>query len=245
MPAAIMSWLTHKDVSMCHAAQDEIIQTYFDDFAKYARKNQIPLMEKVFKSTPAQLGKKFKFSNVDKDIRALYLKNSLELLEHAGIVHICHHTNAQQIPLGAESDDKKFKVFFFDVGLAQRVLGLDMKQWVLTFIKVDNIRAIAEQFVAQELIAYAPFNQKTQLYYWHRENKSTNAEVDFIIEHHDQVIPIEVKSSAKGHLKSLHLYLNTHPLAPYGVRISEIDFSKNENILSVPLYGIESFIKGS
>jgi predicted AAA+ superfamily ATPase len=243
MPAAIMSWLTHKDVSMCHAVQDEIIQTYFDDFAKYARKNQIPLMEKVFKSTPSQIGKKFKFSNVDKDIRALYLKNSLELLEHAGIVHICHHTNAQQIPLGAESDDKKFKVFFFDVGLAQRVLGLDMKQWVLTSIKVDNIGAIAEQLVAQELIAYAPFNQKSQLYYWHRENKSTNAEVDFIIKHHGEVIPIEVKSSAKGHLKSLHLYLNTHPRAPYGVRISEIGFSKNENILNVPLYGIESFLK--
>jgi len=243
MPAAVESWLTYKDASQCHAIQDEITQTYYDDFAKYAKKNQVPLVEKVFKSVPAQLGRKFKFSHVDKEVRSLYLKNSLDLLEKAGIVHICYHTNAQQIPLGAEADDKKFKVFFFDVGLAQRILGLDMKEWVLTPIKVDNIGAIAEQFVAQELTAYSPSNKKSQLYYWHRENKTSNAEVDFILEHQGHIVPIEVKSSAKGQLKSLHQYLDTHPQAPYGVRISEICFSENDLIRDVPLYGIESFLK--
>lgn len=243
MPAAVESWLTYKDVAKCHDIQDEIIQTYYDDFVKYARKNQIPLVEKVFKSIPAQLGKKFKFSHIDQDIRSLYLKNSLDLLEKAGIAHICYHTSAHQIPLGAEIDDKKFKVFFFDTGLAQRILGLDMKKWVLTPIKVNNIGAIAEQFVAQELAAYSPTNKKTQLYYWHRENTTSNAEVDFILEHSGLIIPVEVKSSARGHLKSLHQYLETHPNVAHAVKIADVHFSTTNKILDIPLYGIESFIK--
>ena len=191
---------------------------------------------------PVQLGEKFKFSNVDADIHSLPLKESLSLLNKAGIAHFCYHTSAHQQPLGAEMNEKKFKVFFFDIGLAQRLLGLDTRKWLMTPMKVDNIGPITEQFVAQEFLAYHEVKKKLQLYYWHREARGSNAEVDFVIQKDGAIIPVEVKSAKDGRMKSLHLYLGSHPNSPYGLKISENLFSRHANIHEIPLYAIEGWI---
>lgn len=81
------------------------------------------------------------------------------------------------------------------------------------------------------------------MYYWHRENKSSNAEVDFIAIKNQQIVPIEVKAGATGHLRSMHLFLESHPNSSYGLKISENLFSKHNKIIEIPLYGIESWVK--
>lgn len=120
-----------------------------------------------------------------------------------------------------------------------------MRNWLFTPLKVNNIGGIAEQFVAQELLAYSDITKKNQLYYWHREEKHSNAEIDFVFEHQGHIIPIEVKSSGKGHLKSLQQYLKSHPNIHHAARIAEIEFSFENSIYDIPLYGIEAFIKRS
>lgn len=243
MPAVVQAWLTQRDPQLCHEIQDEIIQAYQQDFHKYATEKQITYLNKVFTAIPQQLGKKFKYVHIDAQVHSLPFKEALSLLNKAGIAYYCYHTSAHHQPLGADVNEKKFKVFFFDLGLAQRLLGLDTRQWLITPMKVENIGEITEQFVAQEFLAYHDVKKKLQLYYWHREERGSNAEVDFIVQKNGKIIPIEVKSSKDGRMRSLHLYLESHPDAPYGLKIAEHLFSRHANIQEIPLYAIESWLE--
>lgn len=241
MPAVVQAWLEHRNPVLCQELQDQIIDAYSQDFHKYASDRQIPYVTKVFASIPKQLGNKFKFSSVEPDMHSLALKKALNLLIQAGIALPCYHTAAHQ-PIEADINEKKFKVFFFDLGLAQRILGLDIRQWFLTPLTVANIGAITEQFVAQELTAYAAANKKAALYYWHREARASNAEVDFIVQKDGGIIPVEVKSGKNGRLRSLHLYLESHPQSPYALKIAEHLFSQQGRIREIPLYAIYAWM---
>lgn len=239
MPAVLDAWLKLKDPKICHEVQDEVVEAYRQDFHKYVKDRQISFVTRVFDAIPAQLGHKFKFSHVEQDEPAHHLKNALTLLIKAGIAHFCYHTSASGFPLGAEKDEKKFKVFFFDIGIAERILRLDIKKWVTTPFKISNLGPITEQFVAQELLAYSNIHQHTELFYWHREAKSSNAEVDFLISQGENIIPVEVKSSTQGSMKSMRLFLNSHPQVPYGIKISEGIFAGHSGIKEIPLYALE------
>lgn len=243
MPAVIKTWLDFKNASTCQKLQDEIINAYRQDFEKYAKKRQVEHVATVFDAIPTELGKKFKFSNIDRELKSTTIKDALNLLVKAHIAHIAYHSSGQGLPLGATKNEKKFKVFFFDIGLAQRMLGLDLKSWVVTPVKTTNIGAIAEQLVAQELISYNLHTSKTELYYWHREEPSSNAEVDLLWVKSGMVVPIEIKSGSQGGMKSMHFFLNSHPNSTYGVKFSERSYSINNNIREFPLYGIEAFVK--
>lgn len=241
MPAVIDAWLAERSPVLCQRIQDEIIESYQIDFHKYAKQHEIPYVTKVFEAIPAHLGGKFIYSHIDEHARTDSIKNALNLLETAGIAMYCYHTSAQNPPLGAMRNDKQFKVYYFDIGIAQRLLGLDIKQWSLNPLRLSNQGEIAEQFVAQEMAAYSNFNKKYDLYYWHREAKSSNAEVDFITLKNGEIIPVEVKSAVKGSLKSLHLFLESHPNTKFGLKISLGQFSTHGNLVEIPLYGLESW----
>jgi predicted AAA+ superfamily ATPase len=144
--------------------------------------------------------------------------------------------------LGAHADDKKFKVFYFDIGIAQRMLGLDIKQWLLNPVQIANQGEMAEQFVAQELLAYSDFRKEEKLYYWHREARSSNAEVDFVVMKDGVIIPAEVNSSQKGAMKSMGVFLQSHPNSPFGLKISEGTFAQQGKIVEIPLYALETWL---
>jgi len=241
MPAVVDAWNSDRDPVVCQQIQDEIIESYQIDFYKYAKQYDIPHVTKVFERIPAMLGKKFIYSRVDNENRTEVIKNALLLLEVAGIAKRCFHTSAQLPPLGADYNDKKFKVFYFDIGIAQRLLGLDVKQWLLNPLQLSYQGEIAEQFVAQEIIAYSNFHKSCKLYYWHREAKNSNAEVDFVVMKEGEVVPVEVKSSKKGSMKSLQMFLQSHLNSTYGLKISEGSFSKQHNLVEIPLYALESY----
>jgi len=243
MPAIIDAWLTNRDHLVCQHLQDEIIESYQIDFHRYAKQHEIPHVTKVFESIPAHIGNKFIYSHIDPHTRTEMLKNALKLLETAGIAIPCYHTSAKQPPLGAMQNDKKFKIFYFDIGIAQRLLGLDIKQWLQNPLPLSNQGAIAEQFVAQEILAYADFHKLAKLYYWHREAKSSNAEIDFILQKNGQIIPAEVKSSSKGSMRSLQLFLESHPECKFGLKISTGPFANHNNLIEIPLYGLESWFQ--
>ncbi len=242
MPAVVDGWLRLKNAKICQELQDELIQTYKQDFQKYAHKHQIESVEKVFNAIPQQLGKKFKYTDVDSDSRAAPLKNALLLLAKAGIAHIIYHSSGQGQPLGATKDDKKFKVFCFDVGLAQRMLGLDLKDWIISSLEVRHVGAIAEQLVAQEYIAYTSIKSRPELYYWQREEKVSNSEVDFLFLNKGMIIPVEVKSGNRGGLKSARTFLETHPHSKMILKISEHSFDHNHPVQNIPLYGLEGWL---
>lgn len=243
MPAVIDAWIKKQDFQTCLDLQDEILLSYKQDFEKYAKKNLIDKVEMVFNAVPEHLGEKFSFSKIDPALRSYILKEALDCLKKAGVIHIVYHSPGQEVPLAAGKDVRRYKVFFFDIGLAQRLLGLDLRQWIITPLNIKHLGAIAEQFVGQEYIAYTSIKSPAELYYWHREERASNAEVDFLFLIKDKIAPIEVKSGKKGHLKSLQLFLESHPNSKYGVKISEQELDRSGTIISIPFYGIELLLK--
>jgi Holliday junction resolvase-like predicted endonuclease len=73
------------------------------------------------------------------------------------------------------------------------------------------------------------------LYYWHREARASNAEVDYVLQHNGRIVPVEVKAGGKGAMKSMHLFLQEHKL-PLGIRLSQENFSRYGAVMSMPLY---------
>ena len=242
MPAVVQTWLDQRNPDLCQQVQEDILSSYKQDFARYKHPAKLEHIDAVFEAIPYQLGKKFKYVNVTPHSRSEELKKGLDALCKAGIAHIAYHSAAQGFPLSATQKNNHFKVFFFDIGLAQRLLHFELKKWLLTKLEVQHVGAITEQFVAQEYIAYTPNTMAPSLFYWHREARTSNAEIDFIFAHDSEIIPVEVKSSSTGSLKSLRLFLAEHEQSPYGLRISEHGFSRVDDIVSIPLYGLKAWI---
>jgi predicted AAA+ superfamily ATPase len=245
MPAVIDAWITFHDPIQCQAIQDDILSAYRRDFLKYAKAHQIPYVEKVFAGIGRQIGQKFKYSDIDQDMRSSPLKEALLLLQNAEIAHLTFHTSAQGLPLSASINDRQFKVFFFDIGLLQRLRNLSLKEWMLTPLSIAHIGAMSEQFVAQEYLAYQDPRSPGELFYWHREGKQNNAEIDFVFVHEGKILPVEVKSTTAGHLKSLREFLKTHPLSEIGLKISEHKekppSDSEEKVHAIPFYKISKW----
>lgn len=243
MPHVVSLFASRRDIHACRQAQMSLLETYRVDFVKYAKKTQVQHIRSVFDSAPLQLGRKFKYSHVSRDVKSNIMAESVDLLEMAGVLYRVYHTNANGLPLGAEVNLKKFKVLFFDTGLAQALLGLDIKPLLLDpDITQINNGALAELFVGLELIGHSNPLQRANIFYWHREAKSSNAEVDYLISSNEKLVPVEVKSGSEGRLYSLKRFLDEKP-AKTGYRISKFKHSSHDNILTLPFYGIEAFLK--
>jgi len=239
MPEAVSSWMETKNALECSKIHHTILASYQQDFSKYAREHQIKYLELLFEHGVKQLGQKFKFFSLPGEYRKRELLPALDLLCITGIFHRVYHSSGQGIPLGAEVDFNKFKMLFLDIGLTQAILGLDFSDWLLHFKQsYVNKGALLEAFVGQELLVYSDPNIKTALYYWHKEDKNSQAEIDYLIQQKGQVIPIEVKSNKGAHLKSMRIFLDSHPKSSYGIRFSSHDYSIYDGIHSYPLYAI-------
>ena len=113
------------------------------------------------------------------------------------------------MPLGAEADDRNFKVFFLDVGLACRALGLQIDNLEkLDELFLVNRGALCEQAIAQNLLHGGDSWTKPEAFYWTRESLNSTAEVDFLAQLGSRILPVEVKAGKTGRLKSLQLFLS-------------------------------------
>lgn len=240
MPEVVKEYLDSGDFTRCLDFQTDLLETYRNDFHKYAREHQVKYIQKVFDSLTLQLGNKFKYSNVSREIKSRELSEALELLEMAGVVYRVFHTSANGIPLRAEANMRKFKVLFFDIGLAQRLLRLDYRSLLLDpDISRVNDGAVAELLVGLELIAYRNFRERPELYYWHRESRSSNAEVDYITALGSRIVPVEVKSGLRGAMKSLNYFMDSKN-SQFALKVSGAGYSRNGNIENIPFYALES-----
>jgi predicted AAA+ superfamily ATPase len=239
MPEALSTYFHKAESLQYRRVQLDLMQTFRDDFGKYARRAQHRYLEKVFLSAPALLSKDFKYSLIDREIQSRDLKGALLLLEKAGILRRIKASSGAGLPLEAHADEKRFKLMFLDIGLALAALGLDTELALADDFTAINAGAVAEQFVAQELLGNSVAYEAKQLYYWAKTKKGSSAEVDFLYPYKKFIFPIEVKSGATGKLKSMKAFLEQYE-APFGIRISSHHLSFTDRILSVPFYLISS-----
>jgi predicted AAA+ superfamily ATPase len=236
LPGVVDHYLATHDLLKCQELLQDIATSYEDDFAKYKKRVPVARLREVFQSIIAQAGHKFSFAQVDSTSYHKAMKEALDLLVLAGLVYRVPHSSCRGIPLGATSNPKHFKMLPFDIGIAQRILGLDLADTVLQSQKdLINKGAMTEVFCGLELIHSQERNYKPELYYWHRESRGSQAEVDYVISSRSQVLPIEVKAGTKGQMQSMNIFLKERNLQR-GVRISQENFSGYDQIQVIPLY---------
>jgi hypothetical protein len=228
MPQAVNIWVNKRSLKEVGQAHQDLLATYRQDFSKYSGQINIQRLDEVMMAVPLYLGKKFVYSKVNPSVQTPSIKQALNLLFKARVCHRVAGSAANGLPLAAEIQAKYLKVIFLDVGLYSAMLELSLDQLISTEeIELVNSGGIAEQIVGQELRTINQFFSEPTLYYWHREEKGSNAEVDYLIQHRNQVIPIEVKAGSTGKLKSLHLFMSLKKLS-MAVRINSAMPSKTD-----------------
>ncbi|MFH1983251.1 MAG: ATP-binding protein [Pseudomonadota bacterium] len=235
MPRVVDAFRRKVLIDELQRLQSGLMRTCSDDFAKYAATAKHKYLKEVYANAPRMVGKRYKYSQVNPSIESKFLKEALELLSDARILlKICHASGAG-VPLLSTTNERRFKIAFLDVGLMQN--ALDIQSAIVTDDVVMQINAggIAEQVVAQELLAAADPYVDKKLHFWAREARGSNAEVDFLIDIDSMPIPVEVKSGARGSLKSMRLFLREYPQTPLGIRYSMHELSYYDQILSIPL----------
>lgn len=237
LPAVIANFLERRDYNTAAQLIDEVRVGYEDDFQKYRGRVPETRLRDVLRSSALQAGKKFVHKHAYLDAGSQQVQRALELLCLAGLVHKIHHTSANGVPLGAEVDLKKFKTVLFDHGIYQRMLGFTPAELVVRNLDILNKGSLAEVFCGLELIAHSNSAIRGELFYWHRESKSSNAEVDYLLQVGSQIVPLEVKAATKGKMQSLHRFM-AEKKTVLGVRCSTESFGLYDRILVLPLYAL-------
>lgn len=245
MPAAVSSWSTEKAPDLVSQIHYDLLTTYRDDFAKYRGRLSIDRLEDITSSVPRQLGKKFVYRTANSEASGASLKQALDLLTKAGVCHRIVSTSANGLPLGAETDEKFSKVMMLDCGLCAASLGLSLHQLCdIADISLINSGGMAEQLAGQLLRTLTPAYVPPALYYWHRTKKGAEAEIDYILQHENQIIPVEVKTGTPGTLKSLHEFMKEKK-KPIALRINsdlprlgmvQVKDAPEYKLLSIPFY---------
>ena len=237
LPDVVNEYVNSRNLERVQAKQLNLIQTYRDDFAKYASKTKHHYMQKILKEAPGLIGEKFIYSRIDPEIGSREIKDALSYLIESGLLYKIHHTNASGLPLSSLIHEKYFKIIFLDIGLANSTSQLAPELFLQKDLILLNRGLQAEQFVGQELLAYSKPYLQSELFYWDRQKPNSSAEVDYVININDRIIPIEVKAGKTGSLRSMQLFLNEKQYN-LGVRLSLKPLEIYDRILSVPLYMI-------
>ncbi|MBF0433272.1 MAG: ATP-binding protein [Fibrobacteria bacterium] len=236
MPAVVDAYCRQHDLLACQEIIDNLLSSILDDLGKYEKRAIPHHLRDTLRAVSHQAGGKFMYTAVGEGLQNREIKIYLDILERAGLIYRVFHTAARGIPLGAQINERRFKIIPFDSGIHQRILGLDLSEHlVMSPDTMVNRGSCAEVFSGLELIVGSPNYRRPELYYWHREQASSNAEVDYVIQKGEHIFPIEVKAGKKGSMQSMRLFLSEHNL-PLGVRLSQENVSRYNNILSLPLY---------
>ena len=208
MPEAVSVYAESRSLRAVSAVHAGIIDTWRDDFPKYAARRDLTRMLRVFSFAARQVGRKVKYSNVSPDDQSATIRRDIDLLAMARVLAKVTHSHCSGLPLQAELKDKVFKLIFLDIGLMNAVCGVG---WQTISGQTDNQLVNAgpgaEQFIGQHLQFLHAGRPNRELTYWLREGRSSNAEVDYVCEFGGRVVPIEVKAGRTGTLKSLHQFV--------------------------------------
>lgn len=235
MPEAVYQYSQTQNWNQVQQIQADILRAYELDFAKHAPKIELGKISTVWGAIPGQLAKenkKFVYSALKNSARGREYENAIRWLVDADLILNCKQVAIPQLPLQNCLDHQAFKTYFLDVGLLSNMNSVDPRL-LLEKEKLfkEFSEALTENYVAQTLTA----SLKKPLHYWKSEGK---AEIDFLIENNNNILPLEVKTGISHQKKSLLVF--SEKFRPsVSLRTSLLNLSKNGHILNVPLYALE------
>ena len=235
MPEAVATLLGARDTNATQAVLQSVISSYQLDFSKHVEKKDIPKINYIWNSLPSQLArenKKFLYQAVRPGARAREYEDALLWLSNAGLVTKVYCSEKPGIPLTAYDDLTAFKVYLPDVGVLRRLSLLDpvaFSEGNRMFTEFKG--ALTENYILSGLTGqFEPIPR-----YWRSGNK---AEVDFLIQYRNQVIPVEVKSDENIRSKSLAYYKKEYTPG-LSVRFSLRNLKKDEGLINIPLFMVD------
>lgn len=237
MPEIVQDFVENKDFESVRNLQKEILSAYEEDFTKHIPTNTVAKIRLLWKSIPAQLSKenkKFIYGAAKEGARARDFEAALSWLINSGLVYRVNKITKPDLPITAYEDFNSFKLFVLDVGLLGAMTDLQAD----TIIDGNRIfeefkGAIAEQYVLQQFKTI----KDLPVFYW--SNETSRAEIDFVIQIKSDVVPVEVKAERNLQAKSLKVYMEKFK-PNYAIRTSMADYKKTDNLIDLPLYGMEN-----
>lgn len=231
MPEAVVALLDNQGVSAVESVLQDILDLYELDFAKYAEPREIPRIHAVWHSLPAQLSKenrKFVWKVIKTGARSKDYEDALLWLVDAGMIYQVFNISKPGMPLSAYEDRDAFKVYACDCGLLRRLAHLPASVVTDPIANYTEFKgAMAENAVLQSIM---PFLDDKKVYYW---TSSGTAEIEFVIQWDDEIIPIEVKAEDNISGSSLSVYNKKYePL--HRIRFSMLNLQFNGGLLSSP-----------
>ncbi len=239
MPEVVQTFLDTEDMKEVRRVQKNLLLYYENDFSKHAPKEQLPRIQMVWNSIPAQLAKenrKFIYGVIREGARAKDYEIAIQWLMDYGLTYKSYRVKKPHMPLISYMEQSSFKLFMLDIGLLVAKANLSAK----TLLEGSRIftefkGALTEQFVAQQLVSNG-----MELYYYSTENSS--GEIDFIIQYEDYIIPIEVKAEENLRAQSLKAFSNKY-MPEIALRSSMSDYREQDWMINVPLYLLSEYIK--
>jgi uncharacterized protein len=235
MPEAVLYFSETEDYHEVRQIQNRILTSYEQDFSKHAPTEIVPRIRMLWNAIPAQLAKenrKFIYSALKKGSRAKDFELALSWLSDCGLVHKVNRISKPGIPLKAYEDFNAFKLFTVDLGLLAAMGNISAKTLLNGNAIFEEFKgALTEQYVLQQLKTM----EEMAIYYWSSEKSS--GEIDFILQHGENIFPVEVKAEENLQAKSLKAFYQKYPNT-IAVRTSMSDYRKEDWITNIPLYSI-------
>jgi predicted AAA+ superfamily ATPase len=226
-----------KATAQVRTVQEALVRDYQIDFTKHTIKADAMALRAIFNNIPHQLtasdfgnSEKYKFSKVIPGRTTGYaqLQNPIEWLEKAGLIYRVKISNHSGLPLSSYTKDNTFKLFIFDVGIFGALAQLPPER----LIGDDYGTAkgyFAENIALQGLV-------KSDLHSPHAWSEG-DAEIEFLIVHHGQIVPIEVKSGRNTKAKSLASYIKRYsPRAAVKLYNGIPAYNPKQKLHTLPLY---------
>jgi predicted AAA+ superfamily ATPase len=235
MPEAVVSMVEKEDVALTQSVLSNIINAYRLDFSKHTENKNIPKITYIWNSIPSQLArenKKFVYQVVKPGARAREYEDALLWLSQAGLVYRIYCSRKPSLPLSAYDDLSAYKIYLSDVGILRRLSALDpiaIQEGNRLFTEFRG--ALSENFILQSLVMQ--FEETPR--YWTSGNQ---AEVDFLVQYRNEIVPIEVKANQNVTGKSMSVYQNEYsPLVR--IRYSLKNFRQDGNLINIPLFMVD------
>jgi predicted AAA+ superfamily ATPase len=242
MPEAVLTYINQKDFKKVREKQLNILAAYEQDFSKHAPNEIVPRIRLVWQALPSQLAKenrKFIYGNLKKGARAREFELAIEWLTNAGLVHKVAKCSKPGLPLIAYVVLSDFKLFLLDVGLLAAMGNLGIQSFLNEESLFEEFKgALTEQYVLQQLKSI----DQLPIYYWSAENAT--AEIDFLIQYQNRIIPIEVKAAENLKAKSLKTYQQKFN-PEISIRTSLSDYRKQDWLVNLPLYACWTFVESN
>ena len=241
MPAAVEKYRQTENIDAVMDEHEAILQQYKLDFTQYEAENKKLLLTNIYELIPAELNeqnKRFKLADIEKNLRFEKMRDSFTWLWKAGVALPVFNVTEPKLPLLLNQKSTLFKLFLSDVGMLTTLYGKGLKLKIVNQEADINKGSVYENIAAQELIAHG-----YKCYYY---NNKKFGELDFVVEHDGEVLPIEVKSGKdyKKHSALAQVMQNENYHINQSLVFSNSNVECNSKITYLPIYML-MFLKES